>query len=624
MLFTSCESYLDIVPDGTQQLNLIFNRKEKAYNALAECYSYLPQNDGIYSSNVLLSDELTTPVAKETDGVRIMKGQQSVSNPLFGFWSGYWVPGKGQGSLWQAIRSCNILIENIDQVVDMNQTEKNQWKAEAQFLKAFYHFLLLNQYGPIPITDANIPISAEDATVRVERNTVDECFSYVVETIDKSIEYLPKKVIGTNNLGRIDKVIAKAIKSRILLYSASPLFNGNSDFYSTFLNKKGTPFFNLTKDIKKWELAATAAKEALDFAKAEGASLYVYNDSFPVFDSYNSQFEFIRKQYNSRFVITKPWNSELLWGNSNPLNGGQWWRLQSACLMKNPASSSVEASWQWVSPTIAAVEMYYTKNGLPINEDLSFDYDNRFSVATIGFNHRFYAQTGDRTAKINLDREPRFYASIAFDRGINRTWGSLWNLKMRAGEAYGRKANTNDYLITGYALKKIIHPDSEGSDYSKLISYPWPIIRLGELYLNYAEALNELNGPSQEIYDLLNAIRDRAGVPSIELAWSNPVIAKTLNKHTTKEGLRNIIHQERMIELAFEGNKYNDIRRWKLADLYFTIPVKGWTVDESKESAYYTVRDVGIRTFKTPRDYFLPISFLEMSVNPNLVQNPGW
>ncbi len=622
MMFSSCENYLDIVPDGTQQLNLIFNRKEKAYNALANCYSYLPQNDGVYSTNVLLSDELTTPVAKETDAIRIMKGQQSVSTPLYGFWSGYSVAGKGQDSLWQAIRSCNILIENIDQVVDMNQTEKNQWKAEAQFLKAYYHFLLLNQYGPIPIIDTNIPISADDATVRVERNTVDECFSYVVQTIDKSIENLPKKVIGTNNLGRIDQVIAKAIKSRILLYSASPLFNGNSAFYSTFLNKKGTPFFNLKEDPKKWELAATASKEALDFAKAEGATLYVYNDSYPVFDSYNSQFEFIRKQYNTRFVITKAWNSELLWGNSNPVTG--WWRLQAASLMKNPAASATEASWQWVSPTMAAVEMYYTKNGLPINEDLSFDYTNRFSVATIGFNQRFYAQTGDRTAKINLDREPRFYASIGFDRGINRSWGSLWNLKMRAGEAYGRKANTNDYLITGYALKKIVHPDSEGSDYSKLISYPWPIIRLGELYLNYAEALNELNGPSQEIYDLLNAIRDRAGVPSIELAWSNPAIAKTLNKHTTKEGLRDIIRQERMIELAFEGNKYNDIRRWKLANLYFTTPVKGWTVDESKEVDYYTLRDVGIRSFKTPRDYFAPISFQEMSVNPNLVQNPGW
>ena len=160
--FSSCEKYLDIVPDGTQELGLLFNRKETAYNALANCYSYLPQNDGTYASYALLSDELTTPVPKEPDAIRVMKGQQTVSNPLMGYWSGFGATGRGQGSLWEGIRSCNILIENIDLVVDMNQSEKNQWKAEVSFLKAYYHFLLLSNYGPIPIIDTNLPISASD------------------------------------------------------------------------------------------------------------------------------------------------------------------------------------------------------------------------------------------------------------------------------------------------------------------------------------------------------------------------------------------------------------------------------------------------------------------------------
>jgi hypothetical protein len=157
----SCEDYLDIVPDRTQELSLLFNRRESAFNALANCYSYLPKKDDIYASFVVASDEVTTPIQKEPNAIKLMKGEQSVSNPKMSFWSGF-SGGAYQGSIWEAIRSCNILIDNIDLVIDMQQQEKNEWKAEAKFLKAYYHFLLLTYYGPIPIVDTNIPISADD------------------------------------------------------------------------------------------------------------------------------------------------------------------------------------------------------------------------------------------------------------------------------------------------------------------------------------------------------------------------------------------------------------------------------------------------------------------------------
>jgi hypothetical protein len=623
-LFMSCEDYLDIVPDGTQELNLLFNRKETAYNALANCYSYLPQNDGTYASYVLASDELAVPVPKEPNAIKLMKGQQSVSSPLMGYWSGFSATGRGQGSLWEGIRSCNTLIENINLVVDMTQEEKNQWKAEAKFLKAYFHFLLISNYGPIPIVDVNLPISASDEAVRLDRKTVDECFRYVVETIDAAITDLPERIIGNNDIGRIDQVIAKSIKAKALLYSASPLFNGNTSLYGSFVNANGEHFFNQNNDDSKWGLAAEAAKEALDAAIDQGATMYYYTETAPLFDTNNFQFKLVRDQYNNRFAITDPWNSELIWGNSSPVTNGQYWQIQSPAMMKDPTSSSVEASWQWLSPSLRMVETYYTKNGLPINEDLSFEYADRYNITTIGFNQRFYAQFANRTAKLNLNREPRFYASLGFDRGINRTWGSIWNLKMREGEAHGRVANTGDYLVTGYALKKLVHQDSEGDAYNKTITYPWPMMRLSELYLNYAEALNELNGPSLEVYDALNKIRERAGIPSVQDAWSDVAYAATPNKHTIKEGLREIIQQERMIELAFEGHRYYDVRRWKLAEEYFTTPIKGWSVNEETEANYYQVTDVSQRAFNAPRDYLQPISFIELSRNPNLIQNPGW
>ena len=623
-LFTSCEDYLDIVPDGTQELSLLFNRKETAYNALANCYSYLPQNDGTYASYVLLSDEVAVPIPKEPNSIKLMKGQQSVSEPLMGYWSGFSAVGRGQGSLWEGIRSCNTLTENIDFVVDMTQEEKNQWKAEVKFLKAYFHFLLVSNYGPIPIVDTNLSISASDTEVRLDRKTVDECFSYIVETIDAAIIDLPEKVLGNNDVGRIDKVIAKAIKSKVLLYGASPLFNGNTSLYSNFVNAEGEHFFNQNYEDLKWESAVQASKDALDAAITQGAAMYYFTDTAPLFDTSNFQFKLVRDQYNNRFTITDPWNSELLWGNSSPVTNGQYWQIQSPAMMKDPSSSSVEASWQWLAPSLRMAEAYYTKNGLPINEDLSFEYADRYSTTTIAFNQRFYAQFANRTAKLNLNREARFYSALGFDRGINRTWGSLWKLKMRKGETHGRIANTGDYLVTGYALKKLVHQDSEGDTYNKAITYPWPMVRLSELYLNYAEALNEFSGPSQEVYDALNKIRERAGIPLVEEAWSNATYAATLNKHTTQDGLREIIQQERMIELAFEGHRYYDIRRWKLAEKYFTTPIQGWSVDEDSETNYYQIMDVSQRSFNTPRDYLQPISFTELSRNPNLIQNPGW
>jgi hypothetical protein len=269
-------------------------------------------------------------------------------------------------------------------------------------------------------------------------------------------------------------------------------------------------------------------------------------------------------------------------------------------------------------------ELYYTKNGLPISEDLSFDYSDRYSVQNIAFNQRFYAQYGNRTAKLNLNREPRFYSSLGFDRGIMRSWGGLWQLKMRYDEDHGRFGFTSDYLTSGYSLKKLIHPDSEGDAYNKIVPYPWPIIRLSELYLNYAEALNEANGPSQQVYDALNNIRDRAGIPTVEQAWSDVSVAANPGKHTNVVGLREIIKQERLIELAFEGHRYNDLRRWKIAEEYLSSSIRGWSVDESSEANFYNLRDIGIRSFSSPRDYLHPISFDELSINPSLVQNPGW
>ncbi len=617
-----CEDYLDIVPDKTQELELLFDRQEQAYKALATCYSYLPQKDDIYGTQILRTDELTTPLRQVTNGIEIMRGKQSVNDPLLGFWTGY-NGGAYQNSLFRAINDCNIFIENIHLVPDMSDEEKDVWQAEATFLKAYYHFLLVRSYGPIPILDENLPISASIEEIRVKQNTVEECFDYIVNTIDSSIDRLPERVTNNLYLGRVDKTVALAIKSRVLLYAASPLFNGNAEFYENFTNADGTPLFSTTYDDERWKQALDAAEEALNKALENGASMYNYSDAVPEYDQNDFQYAFTRNLYNYRYMFVEKWNNEVLWGMSQPVTN--WYQIQAAALMKNPYASSNEAAWQWLSPTLRMAELYYTKNGLPIDEDLQFEYENRFEILTVPPQNQLEAQAGQQTVGLHLDREPRFYATIGFDRGYNRSHGRKFVLNMRKNEVPGgRQGNSNDYLVSGYLLKKFTHPSSEGNSYDNLIKYPWPFIRLAELYLNYAEAYNEYNGPSQEVYAALNTVRERTGLPAVEEIWSNSTIAKNANKHLGKEGLREIIRQERLIELAFEGHRYHDVRRWKLGSEYFNSPVMGWSVNESELEKFYSLENVGERSFISPRDYLDPIKLEELTKNPNLVQNPGW
>jgi hypothetical protein len=136
--------------------------------------------------------------------------------------------------------------------------------------------------------------------------------------------------------------------------------------------------------------------------------------------------------------------------------------------------------------------------------------------------------------------------------------------------------------------------------------------------------MNEAYGPSQEVYDAIDVVRNRAGIPDVQTAWSDSSKAKNANKHTTQDGLRDIIQHERMIELAFEGHRYHDIRRWKLADEYFNSNVRGWSVDETTNDGFYQIIEVGQRSFLSPRDYLHPIKTNEIITNPNLIQNPEW
>lgn len=669
---SSCD-YLDIVPDNTQEITTLFETKDRALAALGKCYEYMPNYEKFHNSMIFAGDEMVGRLDAEiannrgnTRGEKIMRGWQSTSDPILSFWNG----GGGVWSLYQGIRYCNIYLENINSVPNMTDEEKADGIAQIKVLKAWYHFYLIRNYGPIIIVDQNIPESAGVEQVRQERKPVDECFQYCVDLIDDVlyIKDAAGNIVGektdleaqraTTFLGQIDRVIAKAIKAKILLYAASPLFNGNVEYYSTFKGIHGEALFNLEYDKEKWKKALDATEEAINEAEKQGKKLYYYEGTPKEFDNKNfygdngdgvGASEIIHYCYNNRFSIVESWNSELIWGFSNLDYEGEGSISHSTNMRSTAEPGTPQYAWQWVGANFAMLENFYTNNGVCIDEDRTWDYENRMQTTTIpldgqdrapgyvggvkgattGYYHKGYLQPGETTVKMHLYREPRFYAWLATDRGKWRTHDKLNDLMMRYYERPGGRRpdnNQTDFYWTGIGIKKLVHPESGTGHWARVVKFAQPIIRLADLYLMYAEAYNEYYGPDQKVYDKLNAIRQRAGLPKVEEVYSDPTIVTSVGKHLDQAGLRQIIQKERQIELAFEAeNRYYDILRWKRASEFFTVPVQGWNAQAGGTvETFYVLTTLQAREWQTPRDYLFPIPLTELDKNPNLVQNPGW
>ena len=320
LLFTQCD-YLDIVPDNVVEVGSLFENRDKALNALSTCYRYMPNYEKLHQSMSLAGDEwvgrLDAEVADarwNTRGEKLMRGWNNSNDPILNYWAG----GGGANSLYEGIRVCNIFLQNIDNVPDLTPNEIKDWIAQVKILKAYYHYYLIRLYGPIVIVDENLEPYSSVEEVRQERQSIDSCFNYVIGLIDEVLDEDDLAVErGTSYLGQIDQQIARAIKAEVLLTRASPLFNGNSEFYSNFKGKKGELLFPIKDDPEKWKDALDAIKEAIDFAESNGKKLYQYKGQPKFWDVENFETsEIIQYCYNERFSIVDPWNDEIIWGYS--------------------------------------------------------------------------------------------------------------------------------------------------------------------------------------------------------------------------------------------------------------------------------------------------------------------
>lgn len=617
-LVAGCNTFIDVVPDNVATLEYAFRMRTTAEKYLATCYSFMPDREGTqYDPSLFGADELWLRNDATYSPFMVAKGLQNVNSPYLDYWNG----SRGGTDLWAGISQCNIFLENIENVPDMEELEKLQWKAEMQVLKAYYHFYLLRLYGPIPIMRENLPISASGEEVRVFRQPVDDVFGYIVELLDDAKSHLRPEVLDpTTEMGRITLPIALGLKARVLVYAASPLFNGNPD-YIGFTGPDGVALFNENYVHEKWELAAEAAKEAIDVAHSLGYKPYEF---VPGIQQRGLSDTTIAK-LTYRCALTERWNSEIIWANTNnTTNRIQWFSTPRAF-------TDEMRGWQYprgyAGVPLKIASLYYTRNGVPIEEDHTWHYSDRYELRVGTEAEKYNIKEGYTTAAFNFDREARFYGGLGFDGGIWYGQGkyddndSYW-FEGKLGQ-YGGKTGVSWHSVTGYYPKRYNHYTNTAVNRNtwNSIDYAWPLLRLSDCYLLYAEAMNEAYGPSDEVYHYLNIIRSKTGLPTVQYAWEN--FSRNPGKYTTKDGLRAIIHQERGIELAFEGHRFWDIRRWKTAPDESAKPITGWDVDQETNEGYYRERFIFKQDFSL-KDYFWPIRENDLIVNKNLVQNPGW
>lgn len=617
LFFQSC-NYLDVVPDNVATIDNAFTMRSEAIKYLATCYSYLPPDgDPTRNPAYLAGDEfwLDYPTLS-IDGTNwnIARGNQNVTNPYVNYWDGY---------MFNAIRDCNIFLENIrnpEKVRDMTQDERTTWEGEVMFLKAYYHFMLMRHYGPIPTMDVNLSVNTSIEDAKVKRQPIDEVVDYIVKVLDEAIPKLPNTVQSpVTDLGRITKPIALGIKAKVLLYAASPLFNGNTD-YATFKNVDGTLFFNQRFQLEKWQKAARAAKDAITACENLGMGLYQFPGTvFPLSDT-------TMIQMSIRNAVTEKWNREIIWANPT----SRAWQMQYSSMAhidpNNAGNNSVHGT---LAPSLKIIDQFYTRNGVPMDEDKTLDFSNKNQLRSGNYDERFNTIENYQTARVHFDRENRFYANVGFDGGIwfmenspSRSDENTWTTQLRLG-LFGSGLSIP---VTTYYPKKLVNwkfAFKDGNS-SHIEEYPWPMMRLADLYLMYAEALNESEGPSADVFLYLDKIRKRAGLEGIKESWSKYALNPA--KPTSKEGLRGIIQRERNIEMSFEGSRLWDLKRWKLAAQELNKNITGWDRNQDKDhpELFYKEQTFFQQRFVAPRDYFWPIRENNLLINPNLVQNPGW
>lgn len=442
LTLTSCD-FLDVVPDEYTSESDMTKDRQAALNYLYSCYGYLPQpNNGTSSLDLLTGDEVVTAFEHETFAA-FPKGNYTASNPVISYWN----------TLYQGIRQCFTFQDELNKggnFSGLTDADRADYKAQVKFLLGYYDFLLTRCYGPIILVT-----STPDATINpsnyLPRTNYDVCIDSICSYFDQAAAGLVATRTGTraNEFGLATSVAALAMKAKTLLYAASPLFNGNSTFYADFKDKDGNALMPLTYDANKWVKARDAYKAAIDSAEAAGYHLYTRSDykisanAYPS-DPYVRCLRYMSTDYEQDDEPAGT-NCEVIFADAR---GEGSYGLQNKSMPYNWNNGN--NAWNGIAPTIAMLNRFYTKHGVPMSEDDSLDFSNPWQIVRVDSAHMNEAALKKQTMRFNLDREPRYYSWVAFENG----YYEILSASNNGAYSTGQFANTysNGRITTGFYI----------------------------------------------------------------------------------------------------------------------------------------------------------------------------
>lgn len=658
--FTACEDYFDDVPNNATSLEDVFSNRGQTLAWLTNVYSYIPNFTERYASGTAM---FWGPATMEGylpwDWVETHNIIHGTMYPSTDFVNRIW------REYYRAIQYANIYIANVDKCDRMPDSEKEWSKAECRALRAMFYFNMVKLYGPVPLVGDRI-FGVDEATTEymLPRASVDECFDYILAELDDIlagghlVSQFTEGIYNAQMKGNMTQEAVEGLRSVVLLFRASYLYNGDP-YFMDLANTDGKKLFPQTRDDQKWRDAKEAALDIINSGKFT-LTLRDVSDKLTTdikkADPFYSVFAASRGSSD---------NEEMIYGRTSSSN-----ETYSMVPRFGNLGSNYDKGGGAYSVPLQFLDLFFTAEGKRIDDEGSgyFTYDNdniptavrgdeaiiqatecKDTYNTPEINHSYFRiASGHPVMKQFYDREARFYLNITFQ---NRPWDFDKDtpVEMEYNGNSGPNGSTHDYPIFGTITRKLYYSKTSNWDMAM-------VLRLGEIYLNAAEACAELNELTDAI-KYLNTIRARAGVAEYK---SSPADATTGARGRAKidlpaydqETVLKAIYRERILELSYESKHYFDVRRWGVANgtwrgddnapqmtdswvypayhkggeggemLGFNVNALGQT-EANKNVIFYKRFVQDTRVFNKRMSLF-PIPQTDLYRNDYLVQNPGW
>ena len=602
MCTTSCKDYLDVYDALAAELTMeeVFNNTDQTIRFLRYIYSGIPDY-----SHIILGvgnaglDGMSNPWSSMCDELR--NGQGNTANTLVTGYHAGSIDQLQRWSLYKQIRQANLFLANAHEITPegdrysgIDAKRLAEMKNEARFLRAFYHYLLFEVYGAVPIMQEAIESSRTD--LDFYRNSVDEVIEFIDSELRACLPGLPEKEATKERAAAPTKGAAYAILAKLHIYAASPLFNGGYPEAVALRDNQGKQLFPERNDAK-WNRALSAIKEFIDYAEGRYELFKVEDKENGGIDVEESLYQLFQVSENNAEAVWQ--TSKSSWGNLNDMAGRE--------IRCTPNRFS---GFPNVGVLQEVIDDYFMANGKDIDAPGSGYVREGISKE---------AEDGEGVPNLCKNREPRFYRDITYA-------GMRWHDPNRTQIYFHRNTpddiTKDNHPFSGYVLYKGMNHEVMYR-HATLPSFRYRatmVFRLADFYLLYAEVMNKVNPTANrdEILKYINFVRERAGIPNLEEC--NPAVL------TDSEAMAEAIRRERRIELFAEGQRYFDVRRWMLAETPGYEqggPIHGMDMNAANLEDFSKIVAFENRVFER-RMYLLPLPLREIQNSTKLVQNPGW